>query len=78
MCRVLKISKSTYYQSIHHPLDSHHVVNDELLVQIRAIHEESGEKIFALLKQEGYSKSSDCVRRILRQAGICSNYKWRI
>jgi putative transposase len=78
MCRVLKMPKSTYYQSFHKKPNSYHVANEELLVRIRAIHKESGgrygaPKIFAILKQEGYTGSIDRVQRIMRRAGIRSN-----
>ncbi|MGN7479877.1 IS3 family transposase [Solibacillus silvestris] len=78
MCRVLKMPKSTYYQSFHKKPNSYHVANEKLLVRIRAIHADSGgrygaPKIFALLKQEGYTGSIDRVQRIMKQAGIRSN-----
>ena len=78
MCRVLKMPKSTYYQSFHKKPNSYHVANEKLLVRIRAIHADSGgrygaPKIFAILKQEGYTGSIDRVQRIMKHAGIRSN-----
>ncbi len=78
MCRVLKMPKSTYYQSFHKKSNSYPIANEEPLVRIRVIHEDSGgrygaPKMFALLKQEGYTGSIDCVQRIMRHAGIRSN-----
>ena len=78
MCRVLKMPKSTYYQSFHKKPNSYHVANEELLARIRVIHKESGgrygaPKIFQLLKQEGYTGSIDRVQRVMRNAGIRSN-----
>lgn len=70
--------KSTYYQSFHKKPNSYHVANEKLLVRIRAIHADSGgrygaPKIFAILKQEGYTGSIDRVQRIMKHAGIRSN-----
>ncbi len=41
MCRVLKMPKSTYYQSFHKKPNSYHVANEQLSQPIRAIHKES-------------------------------------
>lgn len=78
MCRVLKMPKSTYYQSFHKQPNSYHVANEKLLARIREIHADSdgrygAPKIFALLKQEGYTGSIDRIQRIMKHAGIRSN-----
>lgn len=78
MCRVLKMPKSTYYQSFHKKPNSYHVANEELLARIRLIHKESNgrygaPKIFASLKKQGYTGSIDRVQRIMKKAGIRSN-----
>ena len=78
MCRVLKVPKSTYYQSFHKQPNSYHVANEKLLARIREIHADSdgrygAPKIFALLKQEGYTGSIDRIQRIMKHAGIRSN-----
>ena len=78
MCRVLKMPKSTYYQSFKKQPNSYHVANEKLLARIRIIHKESdgrygAPKIFAILKQEGYTGSIDRGQRIMKQAGIRSN-----
>ncbi|MEY9975058.1 putative transposase [Lysinibacillus sp. RC46] len=78
MCRILKMPKSTYYQSFHKKPNSYHVANEKLLARIRVIHKESdgrygAPKIFQILKQEGYTGSIDRVQRIMRKAGIRSN-----
>jgi len=77
MCRVLKMPKSTYYQSFHKKPNSYHVANEQLLERIRAIHKESkgrygAPKIFEILKKEGYTGSINRVQRLMKQAGIQS------
>ena len=57
MCRVLKMPKSTYYQSFHKKPNSYHVENEGLLERIKVIHEESkgrygAPKIFELFKKK--------------------------
>ena len=66
--------KSTYYQSFKKQPNSYHVSNEKLLVRIRVIHADSGgrygaPKIFAILKQEGYTGSVDRIQRIMKHAG---------
>ncbi|WP_427107558.1 IS3 family transposase [Lysinibacillus xylanilyticus] len=78
MCRILKMPKSTYYKSFHKKPNSYHVANEKLLAHIRVIHNESGgrygaPKIFAILKQDGYTGSIERVQRIMKKAGIRSN-----
>ena len=78
MCRVLKMPKSTYYQSFHKQPNSYHVANEQLLERIRVIHEESkgrygAPKIFEILKQEDYTGTINRVQRIMKKAGIRSN-----
>ncbi len=78
MCRVLKMPKSTYYQSFHKKPNSYHVANEELLARIRIIHKKSdgrygAPKIFIKLQKEGYTGSIDRVQRIMKKAGIRSN-----
>ncbi len=77
MCRVLKMPKSTYYQSFHKKPNRYHVANEQLLEQIRIIHKKSKErygtpKIFEILKQEGYTGSINRIQRIMKKAGIQS------
>ena len=78
MCRVLKMPRSTYYDSFHKKPNSYHVANEELLEQIRAIHQESkgrygAPKIHILLQKKGYSCSMKRVQRLMKEAGIRSN-----
>lgn len=57
MCRILRMPKSTYYQSFHKQLNSYDVANELLLERIRVIHQENdgrygAPKIFELLKKK--------------------------
>nr|WP_088350782.1 IS3 family transposase [Ureibacillus massiliensis] len=78
MCRVLKMPKSTYYQSFHKQPNSYHVANEQLLERIRVIHQESkgrygAPKIFVILQNEGYTGTINRIQRIMKRAGIQSN-----
>lgn len=78
MCRVLKMPKSTYYQSFHKKPNSYLVANEKLLERIRTIHQESGEiygapKIFEVLKKEGYTGSIQRIQLLMKKEGIRSN-----
>lgn len=78
MCRILKMPKSTYYQSFHKKPNSYHVANEAILDRIIAIHKESkgiygAPKIHRVLLKEGYSCSIKRVQRLMKQAGIQSN-----
>ena len=78
MCRVLKMPRSTYYDSFHKKPNSYHVANEELLEKIRAIHQESkgrygAPKVHRKLLKEGYSCSLKRVLRLMKEAGIQSN-----
>lgn len=71
---VAKLSEETYLSIVCQMC----LINEKLLVRIRAIHADSdgrygAPKIFAILKQEGYTGSIDRVQRIMKQAGIRSN-----
>jgi putative transposase len=77
MCRVLKMPKSSYYQSFHKQPNSYHVENERLLGRIHAIHQESdgiygAPKIYILLQQEGYTGTIKRIQRIMKKAGIHS------
>lgn len=78
MCRILKMPKSTYYQSFHKKPNSYHVANEAIMDRIRAIHKESkgiygAPKIHRALLKEGYSCSIKRVQRLMKQAGIQSS-----
>src|SRR5690554_3783800 len=77
MCRVLKMPKSTYYQSFHKKPNSYHVANEQLLERIQEIHKEikvryGALKIFEILKKEGYKGSINQVKRLMNKEGIKS------
>lgn len=78
MCRVLKMPRSTYYDSFHRKPNSYHVANEELLEQITAVHKESkgrygAPKIHKELLRKGYLTSLKRVQRLMKEAGIRSN-----
>ena len=77
MCRVLKMPKSTYYQSFHKQPNSYHVANEQLLERIRVIHQDSkglygAPKIFIILQSEGYTGTINRIQRIMKKEGIQS------
>ena len=77
MCRVLKLPRSTYYDSFHKKPNSYHIANEVLLDRIKVIHNESkgrygAPKIHEILQKEGYLCSIKRVQRLMRQAGIQS------
>lgn len=77
MCNVLKIPKSTYYQSLHKVKSSYALANEAVLARIKIIHTESkgrygAPKIHYLLTQEKVTFSLNRVQRIMKKAGIRS------
>lgn len=78
MCRVLKVPKSTYYQSFHKKPNVYEVENKKITERICAIHKESDGrygalKIHAQLLKEGLKVSIKRVQRLMKKAGIRSN-----
>jgi|GraSoiStandDraft_59_1057299.scaffolds.fasta_scaffold163801_2 putative transposase len=77
MCEVLKVPKSTYYQSFHKVKSSYDIENEAILARIKIIHAESkgrygAPKIHYLLTQEDFTVSLKRVQRIMKDAGIRS------
>lgn len=77
MCRVLKVPKSSYYQSFKKKTSRYKLENEKLLNRIRAIHKESkgrygAPKIHFLLRKEGFCISIKRVQRIMKLNGIHS------
>lgn len=77
MCDVLKVSRSTYYQSFHKVKSSYAKENEAVLARIKTIHAESkgrygAPKIHYLLTQEKVDFSLNRVQRIMKKAGIRS------
>ena len=60
MCEVLKVPRSTYYQSFHKVKSSYTIGNEAILASIKIIHAESkgrygALKIHHLLTEEGFT-----------------------
>jgi putative transposase len=77
MCEVLEIPRSTYYQSLVQVESKRSQENQELLEQIRQIHDESkgrygAPKIHQVLLKTGFSVSLKRVQRIMKKAEIRS------
>src|SRR5205085_9736820 len=77
MCEVLKVPRSTYYQSFHKVKSSYDIANEAILARIKIIHAESKgrygtPKIHYLLTQEDFKVSLKRVQRIMKDAGIQS------
>ncbi|TQR14697.1 IS3 family transposase [Psychrobacillus vulpis] len=77
MCNVLKVPKSTYYQSFHKVKSSYAIENEVVLARIKIMHAESkgrygAPKIHYLLTQEKVTFSLNRVQRIMKKAGIRS------
>ncbi|NME07869.1 MULTISPECIES: IS3 family transposase [unclassified Psychrobacillus] len=77
MCDVLKVPRSTYYQSFHKVKSSYAMENEAVLARIQTIHAESkgrygAPKIHYLLTQEKVDFSLNRVQRIMKKAGIRS------
>lgn len=77
MCEVLKVPRSSYYQSFHKVKSSYAVENEAILARIKIIHAESkgrygAPKIHHLLTQENFKVSMNRVQRIMKDAGIRS------
>ncbi len=77
MCEVLKVPRSTYYQSFHKVKSSYDTENEEVLARIKIIHAESkgrygAPKVHYLLEEEDFKVSINRVQRIMKNAGIRS------
>ncbi|PIC62558.1 IS3 family transposase [Sporosarcina sp. P13] len=77
MCEVLKVPRSTYYQSFRKVKPSYTIENEAILARIKIIHAESkgrygAPKIHYLLTQEGFTASLNRVQRIMKEAEIRS------
>jgi len=77
MCRVLEVSRSGYYASLHRPPSWHALIDELLMARIRVAHEESGAtygtpRIHRELHAEGLPVSPKRVARLMREAGLRS------
>lgn len=77
MCRVLKLPRSTYYQSFHKVKSSYEAENETLLERIKDIYAVSkgrygAPNIHRILKKKGFSVSLKRVQRLMKKEGIRS------
>lgn len=77
LCEVLKVPRSTYYQSFHKVKSSYEIENEAILERIKIIHAESkgrygAPKIHEYLKKEGFNVSLKRIQRIMKAEGIRS------
>ena len=85
MCRVLGVSRSGLYAWRHRPrVSSREEANQELVVRIRAIHEESrgtygSPRVHAQLRYDGHQVGCNRVARLMRLEGIHARVqrRWR-
>jgi len=80
MCRVLRVSKSGYYRWLRAEPSKRSIDNQAFTVRIRQIHEKSKQtygspRIAAALQSQGLTISRPRVARLMKQAGIRSEYK---
>lgn len=72
MCEVLKVPRSTYYQSFHKEKSSYEIENEAILARIKIIHAESkgrysAPKVHHLLTLEDFTVSLKRVQRIMKK-----------
>ena len=77
MCRVLKVSSSGYYRWRSRPESRHAREDRQLLVKIRAVHQQSrstygSPRVHAQLKQEGTDCGRKRVERLMRSEGLAA------
>jgi putative transposase len=82
MCRVLAVSVSGYYASLHRPPSWHAVIDDLLMAHVRIIHAESGEtygapRVQRELQAEGLPVSPKRVARLMRTGGLVARPRKR-
>lgn len=75
MCQLLNVSSSGYYAWRKRPVSEREMANQELLKEIKAVHEESYEtygspRIYAEMKEKGVICSENRVARLMRQEGL--------
>ena len=75
MCRVLEVSASGYYRWRNRPHSKRARYNEQLMVKIRAIHDESrnnygSPKVYRLLRKQGERCNHKRVERLMRENGI--------
>jgi putative transposase len=71
----LPIAPSTYYEQVHRPPSAQQVRDEQLLVQIRRVHEENfgvygARKVWLQLNREGIAVARCTVERLMRAEGL--------
>ena len=77
LCKALKVSRSGYYAYLNHQSSEREKANEQLLEDIRAIYEQSGQRygsprIYKTLQAQGQDPSLGKVKRLMRREGIYS------
>ncbi len=77
MCKVFRVSKSAFYESLHRTPSNRDNENRALLFEIQRIHQESNAsygspRMTVELRARGFKTSAPRVARLMRQAGIKS------
>lgn len=80
MCKVLKVSRSSYYDWLNRPESSRKQDDKKLLIDIRRIHKDSYEtygirRVKAQLNRDGIRCGKNRVARLMRQNGIYSRLR---
>jgi len=82
MCRVLTISRSSYYSWQRRPMSNHQLANELILAKIKQVRQSQPKKeVYGSprmkdeLNADGYSCSENRVARIMHQAGVFSKIK---
>lgn len=75
MCRVLEVSVSGYYAWRKRPVSEREMANQELLLKIREIYEQSGRtygapRVYRKLRELGYGCNKKRVERLMRENGL--------
>jgi transposase InsO family protein len=75
MCRVLNVSRSGYYAWRKRPVSEQKMANQQLMAEIRRIHEESNEtygspRVYEELRAQGIQCSENRAARLMRSHGI--------
>jgi len=77
MCKVLKVSSSSYYYWRKHPIGIRHQNQHQMVSQIRRVHKQSeyrygSPRIADELREQGVKVSRNRVARLMKKAGIRS------
>ena len=80
MCKVLKVSSSSYYHWVKHPISKKQKRDNDLLIKIKAVHIKSKEtygspRITKELNMEGTNVSQKTIARIMKENDIKSRAK---